>query len=247
MRYCVGEDTLQRRHYAIRVSINVPVDFFAYFCSMRFTLFILFAAIFWIGCGSTQPVRVLEEGKTKAVFSLGGPIIQFGSAPIPVPYLTIGAMHGYSHDLTLTANAHLLSAALGDIGFDAGAALRLLKQDGAIPEVTAKAQMYLFDNIARGPNAPRLFPMISLNGSYLIGESSLFYAGIDNLFQLSKPAYILSPFIGTEFYISRRISGQIETKWMAANINTSHGILEGYAAIGGLGSIGFFLGLTYSF
>ena len=214
---------------------------------MRFTLPILFAAIFWIGCGSTQPVRVLEEGKTKAAISFGGPIIQFGSAPIPVPYLTIGAMHGYSDDLTLAANAHLLSAALGDIGFDAGAALRLLKQDGAVPELTGKAQIYLFDNIAHGPNTPRFFPMISLNGSYLIGESSLFYAGIDNLFQLSKPAYMLSPFIGTEFYISRRISGQIETKWMAANINSSHGILEGYASLGGSGNIGIFLGLVYSF
>ena len=207
----------------------------------------LLAVMFWLGCGATQPVRVLDEGKTEASLSLGGPIIQFGSAPIPVPYLTIGAMHGCTNDLTLTANAHLLSAALGDIGLDAGAAMRLIKQDGAIPEVTGKVQLYLFDNIAHGPNSPRFFPMISLNGSYLIGESSLFYAGIDNVFQLSKPSYILSPFIGTEFYISRRISGQIETKWMAANINTSHGILEGYASLGGSGNIGIFLGLIYSF
>lgn len=214
---------------------------------MKHLIPLCIAMIFCIGCGATQPVRVLDEGATKASFSLGGPIIELGGAPIPIPYLTIGAMHGYTNDLTLTANAHLLSAALGDIGLDAGAAMRLCKQEGAIPEVTGKLQLYLFDNIARGLNTPRFFPMISFNGSYLIGESSLVYAGIDNLFQLSKPAYILSPFIGTEFYISHRISGQFEAKWMAANVNTAHGVFEGYASLGGSGNIGVFLGLIYSF
>jgi len=214
---------------------------------MKYLFAALVISLSMIGCGGTQPIRVLEEGRTQASFSLGGPIIELGGAPVPMPYLTVGAMHGFCDNLTLSANAHLLSAALGDVGLDAGASMRLLKQDGAIPEVTGKAQIYFFDNLARGPNEPRLFPMISLNGSYLIGQSSLVYVGIDNLFQLSKPGYILSPFIGTEFYISRRISGQLEAKWMAANVNTEKGVFEGYGAIGSSGNIGVFLGLIYSF
>lgn len=164
-----------------------------------------------------------------------------------MPYLTVGAIHGYKENVTLVANAHLLSAALGDIGLDAGAATRLVKQDNVIPEVTAKALLYFFDNLSRGPNQPRLFPMISFNASYTIGESSLAYVGFDNIFQLSSPGLIISPFIGTEFYISNKFSGQIEAKWYAANVNSAHGIYEGYASVGGNGNIGLLFGLVYNF
>ncbi len=224
---------------SIRIS-NLP-----YLCLMKYIFpFVLFICI---GCGATQPIRVLEEGKTNAVLSLGGPVMELGTTPIVVPYLTVGVMNGLTHNLTLTANAHIVSAIFGDIGLDAGLALRMVKQDGIIPEVTSKVQFYLFDNLANGTNSPRLFPNVALNGSYLIGESSLIYVGVDNVFELSKPSYIISPFIGTEFYISQRISGQLEAKWIAANVMTSHGILEGYAAIGGTGNIGLYLGLIYSF
>lgn len=197
-----------------------------------------------IGCGATQPVRVLDEKATKATVSLGGPLIVMGNATIPVPYLTAGIEHGYSSSLTLTGNVHLLTALLGDVGVDAGAAQRLVHETGLIPELTAKAQMYFFYDVRRGNN-PRLFPFVSVNASYLLGESTFLYFGADNLFQFAQPVYFLTPFAGTQFPLSHRIELQCEVKWMAANANTEHGILEGHHTISGRGNIGTFVGFHY--
>ena len=211
------------------------------------TLLLLLCAYFslcFFHCGITQPVRVLNEGVTKASASLGGPLIPLGKTMIPVPYLTAGVQHGYSSSLTLTGNVHLLTALLGDVGVDAGAAQRFVHEDGWVPELTAKAQLYFFYDVKRGNN-PRLFPFLSLNASYLLGESTLLYFGADNLFQFVQPAYFLSPFAGSQFPLSHRIDMQCEVKWMAANANTEHGVMEGHNSINGRGNIGTFLGFHY--
>jgi hypothetical protein len=211
------------------------------------TLLVLLCAylsLCFFHCGITQPVRVLNEGVTKASASLGGPLIPLGKATIPVPYLTAGVQHGYSSSLTLTGNVHLLTALLGDVGGDAGAAQRFVSENGWVPELTAKAQLYFFYDVKRGNN-PRLFPFLSLNASYLLGESTLLYFGADNLFQFVRPAYFLSPFAGSQFPLSHRIDMQFELKWMAANGNTEHGIMEGHNSINGRGNVGTFLGFHY--
>jgi hypothetical protein len=201
-------------------------------------------SLFFLDCGVTQPVRVLSEGATKASTSLGGPLIPLGKSTIPVPYLTVGVQHGYSSSLTLAGNVHLLTALLGDIGADAGVARRFVGQDEWVPELTAKAQFYFFYDVKRGNN-PRLFPLLTANASYLIGESTLLYFGADNLFQFADPAYFLSPFAGIQFPLSRRVEMQVESKWMAANANTEHGVMEGHNSINGRGNIGTFLGFHY--
>lgn len=201
-------------------------------------------SLYFCGCGVTQPVRVLNKGAMKASASLGGPLIPLGKATIPVPYLTAGVQHGFSSSMTLTGNVHLLTALLGDVGVDAGAAQQFVHEDSWVPEVTAKAQLYFFYDVKRGNN-PRLFPFLSMNASYLLGESTLLYFGADNLFQSVQPAYFLSPFAGSQFPLSERIDLQCEVKWMAANANTGHGVMEGHNSINGRGNIGTFLGFHY--
>ena len=196
-------------------------------------------------CGATQPVRVLDDGATKVSASLGGPFIPLGNTVVPIPYLTAGVQHGYTGSTTLTANAHLLTALFGDIGIDVGAARRILQEDELVPEVTAKAQMYFFDDVRRGNN-PRFFPMLTVNASYRAGSSTLVYFGADNFFQFSTPSYFISPFVGTQFPLSRSVEMQVESKWMAANVNTAHGVFEGEGSVGGNGNIGLFVGFNYS-
>jgi len=195
-------------------------------------------------CSVTQPVRVLDEGTTRVAVSIGGPFVpKFGIA-VPTPYLNVGLMHGITKDVTLTADLHATMALLKNAALDAGASIRLLHQDGSIPEITAKGQLYIFSDLERISNA-RLFPLLSLNGSYLLGKSTLLYAGADQMLQFDKPSYFIAPLAGTQFALSERWSMDVELKWMAANINTSHGILRGTGAIGGHGDIALFFGFTY--
>lgn len=195
-------------------------------------------------CSVTQPVRVLDEGTTQAAVSLGGPFIPFGGIAVPTPYLNVGLMHGYTRDVTLTTNLHATMALLKDAAVDAGAAVRVVRQSGWTPEITAKAQLYVFSDLEMIKNA-RVFPVVSANGSYLLDRSTLVYAGLDQLIQFDKPNYFVAPFAGTQFALSERWSMDAELKWMAANIDAAHGILRGTGAIGGHGDIALFFGFTY--
>jgi hypothetical protein len=213
----------------------------------HFILFCLLTAssIVSFHCGVTQPVRVLDDGQTQLSGSLGGPFITLGSTTIPVPYLNVGIVHGYSENITLSGNLHILPILFGDAGFDAGIATSLVRQKENVPEVTGKALVMAFSDFRNGGH-PRFYPQISVNASYLIGEFNLVYIGADNVFQSSVPHFLLTPFIGFQFPLGSKWTGQIETKWMAANINTAHGILEGQTNISNYGNTSIFIGLLYS-
>jgi hypothetical protein len=209
-------------------------------CSLFVTL-----SISSFHCGVTQPVRVLDEGKTQLSGSLGGPFIPLSSTTIPVPYLNIGIIHGYSENMTVSGNLHILPILFGDVGLDAGVATSIVKQKEIVPEVTAKALVMVFSDFRNGVHS-RIYPQISVNASYLLGSSSLAYVGADNVFQTSTPHFLLSPFVGFQFPLGSRWIGQIETKWMAANIYTARGILEGQTNISNYGNTSLFIGLQYS-
>lgn len=196
-------------------------------------------------CGVTQPVRILDEGKTQLSSSLGGPFIPLGSTTIPVPYLNIGIVHGYSSDVTVSGNLHILPILFGDAGLDAGVATSLVKQKGAVPEVTGKAMAMVFSDF-RGGFHPRIYPQISVNASYLVGDSDLVYFGADNVFQSVVPSFLFTPFVGYQLQLGNKWTGQIETKWMAANVNTAHGVMEGLTSISNYGSTSVFIGFLYS-
>jgi hypothetical protein len=197
-------------------------------------------------CGVTQPVRVLDKGDSQISASLGGPFIPTRSATIPVPYLNIGIIHGYSENLTLTGNIHVLPLLFGDAGLDAGAAARVVRQDGLLPELTVKGQLTFFFGVREGIQT-RAYPQASLNASYLMGQSDLLYLGVDNWFQSASPSYLFTPLLGYQFPLGDRWRGQLETKWMAANVNTSRGIFEGHSNIAHFGNTSVFIALLYSF
>ena len=208
-------------------------------------LTLMYVLLLATGCSVTQPVRVLKEGTTRITASLGGPLIPFKESTIPVPYFNIGLMRGYTPDMTTTANIHVLMALLGNIGLDAGASFRVLQQGGWQPEVTVKGQLNLFSDLQSLSNA-RAFPLVSANGSYLVGGSTLLYFGTDHLLQFSEPVYFVSPFARTQFSVSEHLALQLEVKWMAANVITAHGVFEGHSSIGTRGALGTFVGVVYS-
>jgi hypothetical protein len=204
----------------------------------------LLSTIFFSGCGVTQPVRIIDQGTTQAAVSFGGPLIPFGGMTVPTPYLNLGLIHGYKENLTLTGNVHVTTALFKNAAFDLGAATRLARESNGWPELTAKAQLYFFSDLERLDNA-RVFPMVSINASYLLAHSALFYAGADQLIQFNKPQYFFTPFAGAQLSFSDRSALQIELKWMAANANSAHGIFRGTGSIGDHGDIGVFFGYTY--
>ncbi|MBC8124661.1 MAG: hypothetical protein H7X70_02905 [Candidatus Kapabacteria bacterium] len=192
------------------------------------------------GCGSGQPVRVLPEGSTAIIASLGGPI-QPSRSPIGfVPYLTAGIEHGITDDVTVHGNLHLLMAFFAVGGIDIGASGRLWRQNDALPEVTASARLIGFMKFG-DPVSPRLYPDVSLNASWEVADRTLAYIGTHTTFQWKPGEVFISPFVGVQFPLSSRFSLQTELIWQAANHDTRVGLFEGLSSIGGMGSFGGFV------
>ncbi len=211
----------------------------------RYTLLpIIFLSLLAWHCGATQPVRTLPEGETDLTSSFGGPIIPFAGVALPVPYWNGGAAYGLHRSVTVYGNLHLTALLFGDVALDGGAAVRLFDENGVRPEVTANGRMYFFWDVARG-NTAVLYPMLTATGSYAVGERSLLYFGSDQMYQFSDRSLFVSPFVGWEFPAGERTILQLESKWMAMNRDTRHGVFEGFASIGGKGNLGLFFGMRY--
>lgn len=194
-----------------------------------------------IGCSAVQPVRVLDKGASAVTASIGGAVIPNSSPTGVVPYLTSGYAYGLSDDVTLHGKAHLLMAAFGVAGLDFGASMRALRQDGAIPELTVGAQVLGFASIARSAPA-RVYPNLTANASWSIGETSLVYLGSHATIQIDPARTLMSPFAGVQFPVSNALRLQVEAIWQASNVNTRNGVFEGESSIGGNGSFGIYLG-----
>ena len=209
----------------------------------RFCLFLIIA-LFSAGCGVTLPIRPIEEGKTEYSASFGGPVIPAGGIAFPVPYLNVGMLYGLRPNMTVYGNAHITALLFKNVALDGGFTSRLLPEKGYRPEVDLTIRGYLFWDAFRGTTV-RVYPMGTLTGSYAVGERSLFYFGADDLYQFSTSEMFLSPFIGYSFPVSDAMLMQCETKWLAMNKDTRHGLFEGAASVGGKGNIGLFLGLQW--
>lgn len=205
---------------------------------------ILAASFFALRCGVTQPVRIVEEGKTEIISSFGGPIIPLDGLAIPAPYLNAGALYGYKKNLTFFGNAHVTALLFKDIGIDGGFATALIREKNFRPEVTLNGRVYFFWDFIRS-NTTRMFPMATLTASYETGERSLFYFGVDNVFQIQTAEVFISPSTGYQFPLSDALISQIELKWLAMNKDTRHGVFEGVTSISGKGGIGIFFGIQY--
>jgi hypothetical protein len=193
-----------------------------------------------VACAATQPVRTLPKGQSAVVASFGGPWQPKKSPTVVVPYVTLGIMRGLSDQTTLVYDVHVLMAALGVAGADVGLAHRLRVQDGAVPEITALGQAYLF----AGSGGTRLFPHASVNASWTRGARQLLYVGGDAIGQFTgAPAVLVAPLAGWQFPVRQRVQLQTEFKWMAANVQTEHGIFRGRGNIGGHGGLSVQLGV----
>lgn len=200
-------------------------------------------AIVLISCGSSLPVRVLKEGATRVSASVGGPIAPSTIPIVLTPYITAGAMYGVTDQLTVHANLHALMTAFGVLGLDAGASLRAIAGKGAVPEITVAARMMMFTDFYSFSNV-RLYPDLSANASWLIGEKTLVYGGSHLTFQWQPYTAFVSPFAGILFPVSDKVSLQTELMWQAANVNTESGVFDGKTSIGSTGSFGGFIGVV---
>lgn len=188
-----------------------------------------------------MPVRTVNKDSTVMMASVGGPIVPSSSPALVIPYLTIGAIHGLDSILSVYGNVHITAAVFGIVGLDAGASLRLVRQDGPVPELVAGLRSIMFVGFGSAVDA-RVYPNASLTASWEIAERTLLYVGSNATTQWRPGKLFHSPFVGLQIPISATAYIQPEIIWQGAGTNTSSGVFKGESSIGGTGSIGVFIG-----
>lgn len=215
-------------------------------------LFFLFLS-FLFSCAPTRFVKPLVKKQHAANVSLGGPLFKYGTATIPVPFLT--ASYGYGIDSTLTGFAAInaTSALYGNFQIELGATKQLLKQKKYIPALSVTPVANI---IYRDKDAHKFYPQLDINVFWEYGKRrNFFYVGLDNWFELAqRKAYdikqsnrwMFTPLIGHDF-TGKKWNFKMEAKIIAPNLSNEKLTVEYQTPFKNHGALGIYLGYTYKF
>jgi hypothetical protein len=204
-------------------------------------------------CAPARFVKPLDKGQQAASLSLGGPLISYGSATIPIPL--VSAAYGYGIDSTLTGfgGVNLTSAIYGNLQLDLGITKKLLHQKGYLPSVSVTPVANI---IYRNKDAKKFYPQLDVNAYWEVNHArNLLYAGVSNWFELAgKKAYdkeqehhwLFTPQIGHAF-VRRRWDLTIEAKVIAPHIAYESNVVEYQSPFGKRGAFGIYFGYTRKF
>jgi hypothetical protein len=205
------------------------------------------------GCAARTNLRPVGRGNVTVNASVGGPIVAAFGTHMPIPYGTVGANYGIADNCNLTGSLHLLPLAYEIIGMDFGAGIFPVLNDGMIPTVGVHQSIMLFGSIK--PNVDdrfRAYPITSATFAWQF-SNGLVYSGVDLTSILSSadyddeaPSFILSPFAGHRWQLSRLTGLLLELKWHGANIRSDQLAVE-YTSVGRHGALAPFISIEKRF
>jgi hypothetical protein len=210
-----------------------------------------------LACSTSRALAPLEKGTAAATLSVGGPLLDFGGSPLPIPIASVGAIYGL--DGKTNVHGAFYPPPVGQyavVGFDLGVSREFVTPKGARPRLMGDLTAYSFfgDLDADAPKGGyRLFPDVSLIAAWPIpacnadpcGPQRLtVYTGVDNLIQpFPSFRWNPSPEVGVEVYAGRHVGLQLETKWLQPWRNSDPYVPQWYG-VGGYGAWSIQLGVN---
>ena len=219
---------------------------------MRYWVFLLCCA-----CGTMNTARPLDKGQTAIGLSLGGPMVEFGGAFVPLPNAILEGKTGMKpingHNWDVNYGINLTALAFDQAGLHAGASYQLQNQNGNIPAISLGNRLFLYNNYpspASTEEGKGIWANDEINAtfSWKIGKQMV-YTGISQYFDLSAPSLTLTPFVGCELFHSGLTNGfalQFELRNYAVGRNPTVNTAKWNAPFGS-GAFGGSLGFIYRF
>ena len=90
---------------------------------------LIFFLVFLYSCAPSRFVKPLKKNEKALNLSLGGELIRFGNAVIPVPFTSIVYGQGITDKTTVFGSIHTTSALFGNFQTDVGVVQQLYKND----------------------------------------------------------------------------------------------------------------------
>jgi hypothetical protein len=199
----------------------------------RLSIFLLLCGL--MSCAPSRIVRPLKKGEDRWGANLGGPLIKFGGAVIPVPFTTISYARASTDNLTWFTALHTTSALFNNFQSEIGFCYNLIPQkkvkmfgDSVLfgLSINPVANVGLHINGERDiittkytVNNPRstffsnlkLWPQLDVNAYFSYGKNkkNFFYIGLCNWFELNSP-YMYNPIKNPNFVY---FSPQLGNTW----------------------------------
>jgi hypothetical protein len=220
---------------------------------MRFKLLLATFTLCIYSCSPVRYVKPLEKKQHAATVALGGPLISYGAATIPIPFITANYGYGIDSSLTGFASANITSALYGNAQVELGITKQLIKQKLYIPGVSVTPVANI---IYRNKDAHKLYPQLAVNAFWEYGKRKNFiYLSCDNWFGLSKKRafnveqtnhWIVMPSLGHSL-VGKKWNFSIEAKMIAPNLSNQKLVVDYKTPFHEHGAFGVYLGYTYKF
>lgn len=221
-----------------------------------FKNFFLFLIVLGLAaCNPTRYVKPLKKDEQAVNVSLGGPMINFAGAPIPIPYTTISYGYGVTQNTTMFAGIHTTSALFGNFQTDLGAVRNLYYNENIRFGVSALGAV----NVAvhKFKTGFRVWPQVDVNAywNYKKEKESMLYGGLTNWFERQKTRahgepqnnfMLLNPHIGHVFN-NGKWSFTAEAKYLLPSVSNQNLVVDYVKFFGKKGALGIYFGVQRNF
>ncbi len=216
--------------------------------------FLLLIPLILVACAPTRIVKPLAKGEQAVSANFGGPLLNFGGAPIPLPLTSLVYARGISAKTTGFASLHSTALLFGVFQTDLGICRQVYYHQSLKLGVSVNPVLNLAltrqDKIWYG----KLWPEIDLNIYKEFGTKNMIYGGIASWFELNKirPHHeiqqqfvFINPHLGYLF-TPRKWSYGLEAKYLMGTIKNTPNVAD-YIGINHYGAVGIYLNIIKKF
>lgn len=204
-------------------------------------------------CTPSRFVKPLAKNENVISANIGGPLIKFGNATIPIPFTSINYGRGITDKTTAFGSIHTTALLFGNIQTDIGICQSLYKNDSLKFGISINPAFNLvFDKWQKNFRA---WPQLDINAyKHILKDKAFVYVGLTNWFELSSvrahrepqtQRVLINPHMGIT-YTTKKWSYSIETKFLQMNRNNTPNIVD-YIGINQKGAIGIYLNFARKF
>ena len=210
----------------------------------KFMLLAAFISIL-VSCAPSRFVKPLQKKEQAVSFSLGGPVIKYSGAPVPMPFTTLAYGRGLTDRITGFGSLHTTSLLFGNIQTDIGSTFLLLEKPGRLGLSATPALQMAYHLDTR--KSFRIWPTADVNcWMHLKDSPSYVYCGISAWAEPSsrraheqpQPRHVIPNIHTGIVFAGTKWNHQLQVSYFGAGIPNLPGVVE-YIGIGGKGAIGF--------
>ena len=207
-------------------------------------------AVCLLSCNVTRVVKPLDKGEHQMGASLGGPVIVFAGAPIPMPLTSISYATGIDTGITFVGGLHTTSLLFGNAEVDLNLGVGVYKSGDERFGVTLTPGVHLLYGFRGGDL--RIYPQLEAIAWKAYGKrENLLYGGIGTWVELTRvKAYgeiqnhELMPYISLGHQFSReRWNFSIEARYLGPTYSNEDIVVNYFTPLN-TGAAGLYFGIT---